>query len=498
MQFGHDDVKEARPMHVTAKCLSGWWIAMLLSVPSFAASSNDLRLLEAVKNGKNEQAVRSLLEEHADPNTSQADGATALAWAVHLNDLETAGLLIRAGANVNKANDYGATPLWLACSNRNAAIVEMLLEAGANPNAALASGETPLMSASQKSIEIAELLLAHGADANAKENTGGQTALMWALAERQPEIARVLIEHGADINARSKSSFTPLHFAAQKGDLDSAKLLQAKGADVNAVSREYSTPLVVATTNGQQDVALFLLENGADPNVVDAHGFTVLHYAAATDGDKLEMLVKALLAHGANPNVRSVKIDGVIPVVEAPVGSTPFFLATDAHNLGVMRILADGGADPLLATTKIAQSRALQSVGNTTPLMMAAGLGRYLNIAPEYTEEEEKSALEAAKLAVELGADVNAANEYGWTALHIAAYMGANTIIQFLVDKGAKIDVMDNFGQTPLSIASRIITVRMNLYVGRPRKFRESTANLLLKLGATPLAASGVQAALIQ
>lgn len=130
--------------------------------------------------------------------------------------------------------------------------------------------------------------------------------------------------------------------------------------------------------------------------------------------------------------------------------------------------------------------------------MMAAGLGRYLNIAPEYTEEEEKSALAAAQLAVELGADVNAANEYGWTALHIAAYMGANTIIQFLVDKGAKIDVMDNFGQTPLSIASRIITVRMNLYVGRPRKFRESTANLLLKLGATPLAASGVQAALIQ
>ena len=484
-------------MHVSAKRLWGCLMAMLVSVTSFAASNNDLRLLEAVKNGKSEQTIRRLLEEHADPNASQTDGATALEWAVHRDDLEIAELLVRAGANVNRANDYGTTPLWLACSNGNIAIVETLLQAGANPNAALASGETPLMAASEKSIEIARLLLAHGADANAKEHTGGQTALMWAVAEKHPEIARVLIEHGADIHARSKSGFTPLHFAAQEGDLESARLLRAKGADVNAASPNYGTPLLVATINDQQEVALFLLENGADPNAVDSHGFSVLHYAAASDGDKLEKLVKALLTHGANPNSRLAKIAGVIPVVEAPVGATPFLLATDAHNVRIMRILADGGTDPLLATTKIVQSRTLQSLGDTTPLMMAAGLGRYLNLS-EYTEEEEKGALEAAKLAVELGTDVNAANEYGWTALHIAAYIGANTIIQFLVDKGAKIDVMDNFGQTPLSIASRIITEQMNLYVGRPRKFREGTVSLLLKLGATPLTASGVKPALIQ
>src|ERR1700730_10279102 len=132
-------MKGKTSMDVRIKGLGGWWIVSLLSVASFAAPSSDLRLVEAVKK-RDKEAIRSLLRQHVDVNTAQADGATALAWAAHWDDMETADLLIRGGANANAANDYGVTPLSLACSNGNAAMVGKLLKAGANPNAALSSG----------------------------------------------------------------------------------------------------------------------------------------------------------------------------------------------------------------------------------------------------------------------------------------------------------------------------------------------------------------------
>ena len=176
--------------------LAGWWVVSLLSVASLAAAGGDLRVVDAVMKGDKE-AVRSLLKENADVNAPQPDGATALAWAVHRDDLETAELLINAAANVNAANDYGVTPLSLACTNLNAAMVEKLLKAGADPNAAQWTGETPLMTAARTGdADAVNSLLAHGADVNAKETRRGQTALMWAIAERHAEVARVLIEHG--------------------------------------------------------------------------------------------------------------------------------------------------------------------------------------------------------------------------------------------------------------------------------------------------------------
>ena len=435
---------------------------------------------------------------------SGADGATALAWAVHLDDLETAELLIHAGANVNARNDYGATPLWLACRNGNAVMVEKLLSAGANPNAALPLGETPLMAAADTgSVKAVKSLLANGADPNAAENQGGQTALMWALARKHPDVARPLIEHGADVHARSKGGFSPLLFAAQQGDLDSAQILLATGANVNEAAPDGMSALLVASSSGHEALSVFLLDKGADPNAtVDGKGFAALHYAASGQNlgrryqgaiiitsRTMEELVKALLAHGANPNARLGKdvpaIGGIVLV-----GATPFLLAAMNNNTGVMRVLATSGADPLLAMED-----------NTTSLLLAAGGGaatEHNDVNPNnyriYTEAAERRALEAFKLAVELGADVNAANEVGQTALHAAAYSGLNTIIQFLVDRGAKMDVMDKWGQTPLSITSNILTVGLaDAFNAKPRAMREITANLLLELGATPLGASGVQ-----
>lgn len=494
---------------------SGWWLISLLSVVGFAAPSADLRLADAVQN-KDRQAVRSLLAQRADVNAPQSDGSTALAWAAHWDDLETADLLIRAGADVNAANHYGATPLWLACTNANEAMVERLLRAGADPNAALETGETPLMAAAEKGRMVSvKLLLASGADVNAREKRGGQTALMWALAERHPEVAQMLIERGASVKARSKGGFTPLMFASQQGDVASARMLLTAGANANDQSAPEPgapsvgnsgyggglepsgsmTPLSVAIASAQNPVAMLLLEHGANPNVMDGSGYTPLHYSAA--GRNTLELAKALLVHGADPNVRLGKVEDR----RDPIGATPFYLAAEARNAPIMRALAAAGADPKLKTTETvffsgANGVRLQSVADSTPIMIAAGMGR--NPA-EYSPKEEQDALEAAKAAVELGVDINAVNAYGWTALHVAAYIGADSIIQYLAEKGAKLDVIDQFGQTPLSIASRIITVDLGAnFDARPRRERPTTMNLLLKFGATPWAKSGVQPALQQ
>lgn len=483
-------------MGVKAKALGGLWMAPLLSVAGLAFPSNDLRLVDAAQKGA-QQVVRSLLEQNADVNAPQADGATALMWAAFRDDLETAELLIGAGANVNAANDYGATALWLACTNGNGALVEKLLQAGADPNAALLAGETALMAAAATSVDAVKALLAHGADVNAKEPRREQTALMGAVAKNRPDVARVLIEHGADVHARSKDGFTPLMFAAEQGDLASSEVLLAAGVNVNDAAPDGTRSLLLASASGQEQLVVFLLEQGADPNAADRDGYTALHHAAP----RRNMLgaVRALLAHGANPNAPLVKDPARGDSHRIHVGATPFFLAAGARNIDGMRSLAAGGADPLLATTETVfmnapNGRRLQMVGNTTPLMMAAGGGRYRGNYPQFTETEERTALEAVKLALELGSDIHAANEYGQTALHAATYLGADTIIRFLLEKGANINGMDEFEQTPLSIAQRVHTVRLGSnFDMQPRRAYNSTANLLLGLGATPLADLGVQ-----
>ena len=476
-------------MGVKVKSLCDWWMVALLSVASLGATSSDLRLVEAVEKGDKE-AVRSLLDQHADVNASQADGATALHWAAHWDDLETAELLIRAGADASAVNDYGITPLSLACTNGNAAMVEKLLKAGADPNTALPTGETALMAAARTgNVEAVKSLLARGADVNAKETRQGQTALMWAVSEKHPEIARALIEHGADVHAHSKGGFRPLMFAAQQGDLNSARILLAAGANVNEAAQDGMSVLLVASASGHEAFSVFLLDKGADASAADDNGTTALHYAVQKGITTLNRvdttyytshlyrpnmleLVKSLLAHGAKPNARLVKnpLRWSVPPLIGLEGATPFVLAAAVADVNLMRLLVASGADPLLST-----------MDNTTPLMVAAGLGR----SEDRTDEEERSALEAVKLVVELGVGVNVTNENGQTALQGAARTGANAIIQFLVDKGAKMDVKDRFGQTPLGIAEGLVPEGLaGSFAQKPFGVHKSTANLLRKLGA--------------
>ncbi len=474
---------------------AGLFASLTLSVLVMAAGLTDLRLVQAVKKGDN-KTVRELLQNRADVNSAQPDGSTPLILAANSNNLEVAALLIQAGANVNARNEYGATALSAASTSDHTAMVQLLLNAKADPNLALLSGETPLMTAVDRgNAEAVRALLEHGADADAKETKGNQTALMWAAANKRPEIVKLLLDHEADTRARSKGGFTALFFAAQQGDAVSGRALLEAGADPNAIRQtDGLTPLIMAAESSNNEIAFVLLEKGANPNVMSAPGYTALHYASGCVPDtsvscrveladqKRLQLVKSLLAHGANPNARiSPRVaprgyDGV-----SLKGATPIFFAAASGHVEVVRELMAAGADPFALTD-----------GKISPLHLAAGVG-----APngrDWNIEEQKKLFETTKFLVELGADVNAVGEHKWTALHGAAYKGIDSVVQFLVEHGAKMEVFDEYGQTPLSIASSIITVGGKYAYGNsPREFHRTTRDLLLKLGAKPLAESGVQ-----
>ena len=448
-----------------------------------ACAGEDLSLVDAVRLG-DRAAVQALLDKHANPDVALPDGSTALIWAAGRNDLAMADLLLSAGADVKAANEYGATALYAAAAaNADAALIERLLAAGVDPNTPLASGETALMEAArQGNLAAVRALMARGAAVNAQETNGGQNALMWAISERHAAVTDELVRHGADIAARSKAGFTALMFAAQQGDADSARILLTAGAGANEIMpRTALTPLLIASAMGRAKVAALLLDKGADPDAMAASGFTALHYAARRRGAAAVTIVTALLKHGAKPNVRlNQKKPSETPNGVILQGATPLALAADINNIDSVKALIDGGADPLIPTTQ-----------GTTPLMLAAGAGT--DVVRSRSPAERAVAIETVKLLVEHGSDVNAAGQFGWTALHSATYQGLNDVIEFLVGKGAKLDAKDGFGQTPLSISNTIITKEISDHgYQAPRIFRRDTAELLLRLGATPLDQSGV------
>lgn len=467
--------------------------AAFLVATTLAWAGEGRELLEAAKRG-DLPAVRTLVNQGANVNTTQGDGATALHWAAHWDNAEMANILVAAGAHVNAADDDGVTPLSLACLNGGPGMVGKLLDAGADPNVARVTGETPLMTAAYSGdLPSVTLLLAHGARIDVKEQLRGQTPLMLAVAANHADIAALLIAKGADVRARSTRNFTALLFAAQQGNLEIARMLLAAGSDVNEdapdgiggdtkARRLYkpnteASALLVAIDSGHEAMARFLLERGADPNQQGA-GRTPLH-SAVQEG--MPDLVKALLERGANPNARLDKpmrllsriLTALTGLDVSPLGATPFWLAADYGDTRIMRILADGGADPLLATRD-----------RTTPLMAAAEVD-YIEGQDKYgrrwyrddTLPLQRAALDAVKIAVELGGDVNAVNAVGQTALHGAAYMGSNPLVQYLADHGAKLDVRNQRGQTPFFITQ-------GLYVAGTFITRKETGDLLRSLGA--------------
>jgi ankyrin repeat protein len=481
----------------------------LLSI-SRASGADPVALLAAAKAG-NLSAVQASLQQHTDANQAEPDGTTPLHWAVQQSRLDIVQALISAGANVNTRNRYGTPPLVLAAVNGNAKITDALLKAGADVRVSVPETGSVLMAAARTgNPEVIKSLLAAGADANFAERFSGQTPLMWAAAEGHPEAVKALIAGGAKVGAQAHDKRMALFYAVRKGDIESVKILLAAGADVNerlepeeiqdceicrhfppgtTYSKVGDSVLVIAIMNANYDVADFLLNKGADPNAAGTH-WSPLHalirtrnyeetqFPAPKGTGKLDSLefARHLLAHGANPSARAegytTERSSGDQNYEEFKGATPFFLAAKAADLPILRLLLEAKAD---YTTPIET--------HTTPLMVAAGVGC---VTGQWIEPEH-DVLETVNLLVEkLGADVNARNDRNENAVHGAACRAMDSVVQYLADKGAKLDVKNADGMTPLDLVVDGIAKPVRIS-GQPIEkigYSDHTAALLKKLMA--------------
>ena len=450
-------------------------LALLLAVAAVSAASPEVPLIEAVKGG-DRAAARSLLDAGEDPDRALPDGTTALHWAAYRDDIDTVDLLLLRGAAVDAANRYGVTPLALAAERGYGHAVERLLAADANPNTPRRGGETVLMSAARAGdMRSVAALIAAGAAVNAAEETRGQTALMWAAGEGHAAVIRALLAAGADLQARSHGpaaaaaasgsgtytrrvarmdEFTPLLFAVRAGRTDAVKALLEGGADVNETAPDGTSLLVIAAANAHWELAASLLEAGADPNAAD-QGWPALHQVVRTRNLNIGFFphpeptgtmssldfARLLLDRGADVNARITQ-----PIVDGfrgfwtQDGATPLLVAAKGADAAMMRLLAEYGADSTLSNNR-----------GTTPTMAASGVEMF---NPNEDSGTNPEALEALDVALELGGDVNAANNDGDTPLHGAAWRGANDIILRLVEEGAELHVVNKRGYTPLQIAN--------------------------------------------
>jgi uncharacterized protein len=419
------------------RCLVAFLIALAMS-PPVLGQQKDFRLLEAVKR-RDQNAFTSLLRAKADLNAAQPDGATALAWAVHLGQQSMAEALLTAGANANTVDEYGESPLTLAAANGDVVLVQRLLAAGAKANTTRWNGETALMiAAGAGSVEAVRQLVLRGADVNAKDPRRGQTALMWAAAEGHSDVVEALIEIGADVKAASKNGFTPLVFATTKNNVPSMKALLGAGADPNQPLASGSFPLTVAMSYRHTDAALALLAGGANVNIRDRAGNSPLHIAAQ-QGDVA--VVKELLTKGVDPNIRTPRSlaagggrgggGGFRP---GPSGEqTALMMAARGDYEELMRVLVAGGADPLLRAQ------------DGSHVLMAAAAG---------------ARLKTFKYAYELNPDVTVVTKpAGNTIMHAVVGLNGRTqpevveLIQFVADRGAQLDEMNAAGRTPIALA---------------------------------------------
>ena len=491
------------------------FLALFVSAPT--AIAQDEQLVDAVA-GQDWQAVGELLEAGADANQARSDGASALLWASHWDDLDSVELLLGAGADPNAADDHGVTPLERAAENASLPMVRRLLAAGANADSAQTSGLTPLMTAARTgNTDVVQALVSSGADVNAATAETNSTALMWAISERHPEIVQLLLDSGASPSTSTTPGLTPLMYAARNGDIQTAEALLATGVDANDTGADGTHPLPFAIVSGQDEFALFLLEQGADPNAAMG-GVPSLHAAVGgvsmwlsewgrrhgrlsrrtlSSGRRLP-LVEALLERGADPNGRITSSAMVMSYIGYPTkgafepfacgtgdlrGATPLWVAAwDMNGAGsqVFSVTASrtsSSAEILEALIAAGADQHLTTDDGTTPFMVAAGLGRATYTPREPRGPRSPSAEDAVRVLLAAGAAINAVNEADFTALHGAAFRGLNEVIEYLVAHGADLDARDFRGRTAFRMAE-----------GAKQSFQfqswPETAALLARLGA--------------
>ena len=493
-------------------------IATLVSalLPASLMAAGAPTLVDAADRGSLAE-VRTLIKQGTDINTARVDGLTALHAAVYADRLAVTEALLAAGAKATATDRYGVTPLYLAAVNGNGNIIRRLLEAGADANGVDAGGETVLMTAARTGSPAAlRALLERGAKVDAREPEFQQTALMIAVREDHDEAVGVLLAAGASPNAQTrkgpipsfvlpckgtgcgsegvginrgglpdrgrraeaKGGMTPLLYAARDGRVAIARRLIEAGADVELAEVNGIRPLLMAALNNKMDVARLLISRRADINADDFWGRTPLWAAVeyrnldmnnvevddpkdnGVDRGPVLVFIKELIDAGANVNARTRELPPArrwlyslndVSWVDF-TGQTPFLRAALSGDTTTMKLLVQHGADPNLPT-----------LAGTTPLMAAAGVN--WTVQQTYTESPQ-ARIDAVNLCLELGADVNATNSMGLTALLGAANRGSNEIIEILVKRGARLDIKDKEGRTPLRWAEGVFLAS----VGAERK----------------------------
>ncbi|MCY4660029.1 MAG: ankyrin repeat domain-containing protein [Acidobacteria bacterium] len=441
-----------------------------------AVVAADAGLISAIRDGDG-AGVRTAIERGVDVMATDPDGTTPLHWATHADDAGIVEQLLAAGADPEAANRYGVRPISLACTNGNAAVVEALLDAGADPDAALAEGETALMTAARTgALDVVRLLLDRGANVNAAETWRGQTALMWAAAEGHAHLIPTMLSHGADVAARSTKGWTPLLFAVREGRIGVVQTLLEAGASVEQAlpvteetrrggtsAERAATGLnafLLAAANAHYELAALLVDRGADVNVA-SRGWTALHQVSWVrkagiagsnnppppgSGNMTSLeFVRKLVAAGADVNARVTRRPPAGITRLNFLGGTPFLLAARTGDADLMRLLAELGADPILPNED-----------NTTPIMVAAGVG---TSSPGEDPGTEPEVLEAVQVALELGGDLNHVDDNGETVMHGAAYKHLPGVVRFLAEVGADVDVWNqpnSRGWTPLEIVAGV------------------------------------------
>ncbi len=481
---------------------------LTLSVAAFGMSMPGNSLVDAVRSG-NRAAALAMISQGANVNEPEPNGTTPLHYASYNEDIDLVERLIKAGAKVSVVNDFGSTPMAEAAAVGNAKIIEMLLKAGADVNSRNREGQTALMAVARTGrVDAARLLLDAGAEVNATEQWGGQSALMWAAAQKQPAMVKLLIEHRADVNARGavrdwqrritaetrpkdmdRGGFTPLLYASREGCAECARHLVEGGANVDITDPNRQSPLVLALINMRFDTAAYLISAGADVDKWDLYGRTPLFAAVdvgtlprggrpdipTPDETAALQIIKMLLDKGANPNIqlklrppfRAVILDRGSDNAILTIGATPLLRASKAgDNPDAIRLLLDHGALVNLPN----------SLG-ITPLMTAAGMGHSDNASRGKFNTDEDG-VKAAEILLKAGADIHARNNEGQTALHSAAQKGWNKVITFLVENGIALEATDVGGRTALDFA------RGNTGVGRQASTHPETVALLEKLMA--------------